>query len=70
MSGKTLLQDNESGGKIHNLLLACQILKNLKSYSSRTKIWPSQPHSIWTPVLDFHQKSRQSGYLRKLVSPV
>lgn len=44
--------------------------KLLKSYSSRTKIRPSQPHSISTRVLNFHQKSRQSGYLRKLVFPV
>jgi len=73
MRVKPFLQDNESGGKVHDFFLPEFKGRNI---SNLIAIWQStglhnQPmYSIWTPVMDFHQGSRQSRQLRKLVLPV
>lgn len=64
MRVKPLLQDNESGGKIHNLFLTevkGRNIYNLTVLGQRIGLHNQPTHSIWTLVIDFHQRSRQPG---------
>lgn len=56
MRVKPLLQDNESGGKIHNLFLTevkGRNSYNLTALGQRIGLHNQPTHSIWTLVIDF-----------------